>query len=123
MEVGGILSEKVKLSEGELVLKESRANLQADFLIPQGGRLYLTSKRLIFIPSKLSISPDRLETAVIDLSQIRTLEKKRGDMSNLLGGSFRSRLLIRTEDKSYFFQVWGLDDWLRKIHEARGKQT
>jgi len=45
MKSGGILLGKVKLDEGEAVLNESRANLETDFIIPQGGRLYLTSRR------------------------------------------------------------------------------
>jgi len=118
MKICGILSDKVKLDEGESVLKESRASLQTDFIIPLGGRLYLTSRRLIFIPCKLSISPDRLETIVINLSEVSAAEKKKGDMSNLLAGSFRSRLHIRAGDRSYIFQVWGLDDWLERIKES-----
>jgi hypothetical protein len=117
MKSGNVLLGKVKLDEGEAVLKESRASLETGFIIPQGGRLYLTSRRLIFIPGKWSLSPNRLETVVIDLSQVSAAEKKKGDMSNLLAGSFRKRLHIRAGDRSYLFQVWGLDGWLEQIKE------
>lgn len=35
------LSRKVALEGNEPILKQSRANLQTDFIIPSGGRLFL----------------------------------------------------------------------------------
>jgi hypothetical protein len=38
---------RVQLQEGEALLRGSSANLQATFIVPLGGRLHLTNKRLI----------------------------------------------------------------------------
>lgn len=112
------LSRKVALEGNESILKQSRANLQTDFIIPSGGRLFLTNKRLIFLPDRLSISPEKLAGITINLSDIETVGKKKGDMTNLLAGSFRSRLDLCGKDESYIFQVWGLDEWIKRIKEA-----
>jgi len=68
--------------------------LQIDFFIPIGGRLFLTSKRLIFIPGRFNISPEKPENVTLTLGTINRVEKKTGDMSNLLAGSLRSRLQV-----------------------------
>ena len=44
MSIGGTFNNKAGLEKGEVVLKESRANLQTDFIMSQGGRLFLSSQ-------------------------------------------------------------------------------
>jgi len=82
---------QVELQQGETVLKGSRANLQTDFVMSQGGRLFLTNKRFIFLPARFSIpiSAQKAEGIILDLARIKVVEKRKGDMTNLLAGSFR----------------------------------
>ena len=116
--MGAMLSRKVRLETGESILKQSRANLQIDFFIPIGGRLFLTSKRLIFIPGRFNISPEKLENVTLALDTINRIEKKTRDMSNLLAGSLRSRLQVQSHDKLYILQVWDLNNWLKALKTA-----
>ena len=119
--MGEMLSRKVRLETGESILKQSRANLQIDFFIPIGGRLFLTSKRLIFIPGRFNISPEKPENVTLTLGTINRVEKKTRDMSNLLAGSFRSRLQvqsIQSHDKLYILQVWDINNWLKALKTA-----
>ena len=111
---------RVQLQEGEVLLKESRANLQTTFIVPLGGRLLLTNKRLIFLPDRFSvpIPARRAKDTALDLVSITTVEAIKGDMTNLLAGSFRRRLHIQGKDASYIFQVWGLDQWTNSLKEA-----
>jgi len=110
-------STRVQLQEGEALLRKSRANLQTAFIVPLGGRLLLTSKRLIFVPDRFSIPipARRAEGAVIDLVSVTAVEAVKGDMTNLLAGSFRRRLHVRCNEASYLFQVWSLDEWIKSL--------
>ena len=118
MNIGSTFYNKIELEKDEALLKKSKANLQISFIIPQGGTLFLTNKRLIFRPSKLSISPEKPKSIILNLADITEVEKRRRDMTNLLAGSFRRRLHIQYEDESYIFQVWGLGAWIKQIEEA-----
>ncbi len=111
---------KVKLRQGEVLLKESRANFQSGFIVPQGGKLLLTNKRLTFLPDRFTIPiPARkAKDIVLDLVCITMVEIMKGDMTNLLAGSFRSRLCIQCNETAYIFQTWGLDDWVKSLKEA-----
>ena len=111
---------RAKLQEGEVILRESRANLQTTFIVPLGGRLLLTGRRLIFLPDRFSIPFPawRAEGTVIDLVSVTAVEVMRGDMANLLAGSFRRRLQVRCNEASYLFQVWRLDEWIESLREA-----
>ena len=64
---------------------------------------------------------DILKFASPDLADIKVVEKRKGDMTNLLAGSLRSRLYIQCNEKSYIFQIGGLDEWIRSIKEVIGK--
>lgn len=108
----------VALEANESVRKESRANLQTDFIIPVGGKLILTNRRLIFIPDKFStVKQDNMETIILHIADLQAVEKKRGDMKNLLSGSFRDRLQIRSRERSFIFQVWDLKGWIILFEE------
>jgi hypothetical protein len=100
----------------ENLIKEARANLQTDFIIPVGGKLILTDRRLVFIPDKFStVKQANTETIILNIADLRIVEKKKGDIKNLLSGSFRERLSVSSQGKSYIFQVWGVDGWLKSI--------
>ena len=111
---------RAELRQGEILLKESRANLQTGFIVPLGGKLLLTNKRLIFLPDRFSIPfPARRATdTVLDLVSMKVVEAIKGDMTNLLAGSFRRRLCIQCNEASYVFQVWGLDAWVESLKQA-----
>ena len=113
-------STRVQLQEGEILLRKSRANLQTAFIVPLGGRLLLTSKRLIFLPDRFSvpIPARRAEDTVIELVSVTAVEAVKGDMTNLLAGSFRRRLHVRCNEASYLLQVWSLDEWIKSLREA-----
>jgi len=103
----------------ENLINEARANLQTDFIIPVGGKLILTNRRLIFIPDKFStVKQDNMETIILNIADLLIVEKKKGDIKNLLSGSFRDRLSVSSQVKSYIFQVWGVDEWLKSFRNA-----
>jgi len=118
--MGSTPNMQVELQQGETVLKESMANLQSNFIASQGGRLFLTNKRFIFLPERFSIpmSAQKAEVIILDLVRIKVVEKRKGDMTNLLAGSLRSRLYIQCNEKSYIFQVRSLDEWINRVKEA-----
>ncbi len=111
---------RVQLQEGEVLLKESRANLQTSFIVPIGGKLLLTNKRLIFLPDRFSIPipARRARDTVLDLASVKVIEAVKGDMTNLLAGSIRRRLHIQCGERSYTFQVWRLAEWVKSLKEA-----
>jgi len=111
---------RVKLRQGEVLLKKSRANLQAGFIVPLGGKLLLTNKRLFFLPDRFTIPirPRKAKDVVLDLVCITGVERVKGDMTNLLAGSFRSRLHVQCNEAAYTFQTWGLDEWVKNLKEA-----
>ena len=111
---------RVKLRQGEILLKKSRANLQAGFIVPLGGKLLLTNKRLFFLPDRFTIPirPRKAKDIALDLVCITMVERMKGDMTNLLASSFRSRLHVQCNDTSYIFQMWGLDEWVKSLKEA-----
>jgi len=109
-----------QLQEGEVLLRESRANLQTAFIVPLGGRLLLTNKRLIFLPDRFSIPFPawRAKDTILDLASVTEVEAVKGDMTNLLAGSFRRRLHVRCNEASYLFQLWSLDEWIKGLRKA-----
>ena len=111
---------RVQLQEGEVLLRESRANLQTTFIVPLGGRLKLTNKRLIFLPDRFSIPfpARRAEDTAVDLACVTAAEAVKGDMRNLLAGSFRRRLHVQCNEVSYLFQVWSLEEWIKTLRAA-----
>jgi len=115
-----MLSTRAQLQEGEALLRESRANLQTTFIVPLGGRLLLTNKRLIFLPDRFSIPipARRAKDTILGLASVTVVEAMKGDMTNLLAGSFRRRLHVQCNDASYLFQVWRLDEWLKSLTKA-----
>jgi hypothetical protein len=113
-------SARVQLQEGEVLLRKSRANLQTTFIVPLGGRLHLTSKRLIFLPDRFSIPipARRAKDTILGLASVTVVEAMKGDMTNLLAGSFRRRLHVQCNEASYLFQVWRLEEWVKSLSEA-----
>lgn len=107
-----------QLIKGESVIREGRANLQTDFIVPLGGKLVLTNIRLMFIPDKFTtVRQEPSGPVSIDIADIGEVVKKSGDLGNLLAGSFRNRLHIRCRDRSLVFQVWDINAWIISIKE------
>jgi len=113
-------STRLQLRNGEVLLRDSRANLQTAFIVPVGGRLILASKRLIFLPDRFSFPfpARRAQDTAVDLASVTAVEAVKGDMTNLLAGSFRRRLHVQCNGTSYLFQVWSLDEWIESLREA-----
>ena len=111
---------RAPLQAGEVLLRESRANLQTLFIVPVGGRLLLTNKRLLFLPDRFSIPfpARRADDTMLDLVSVTVVEAVKGDMTNLLAGSFRRRLHVQCNEASYLFQVWRLDEWIKSLKDA-----
>ena len=109
-----------RLQKGEVLLKESRANLQTTFIVPIGGKLKLTNKRLIFLPDRFSIPfpARRAQDTILDLVSVKAVEVIKGDMANLLAGSFRRRLHVQCIGASYLFQVWRPNEWIKSLKDA-----
>jgi len=115
-------SSRAQLRDGEAVLRQSRANLKTTFIVPLGGMLLLTNKRLIFLPDRFSIPirARRAKDVILDLASVKSVNILKGDTNALLAGSVRPRLHVQCEEASYLFHVWGLDEWIRALREAIG---
>ena len=113
------LNKDMQLNKSESVIKQSRANLQTDFIVPKAGTLVLTNMRLMFIPDKFTnVKQEPSGPVSIDISDIKGVGKKGGDLGNLLAGSFRNRLQIEGGGRLYIFQVHSLNGWITAIEAA-----
>lgn len=115
--LGGTFYRRVELGEGEAVIRESNAALQTSFILAQSGKLLLTNRRLVFLPARL-FAFSKLKHLILDLADINAVEKKRGDVTNLLAGSWRKRLSVQCKGEEHIFLVRKLDDWLQMIKDT-----
>ena len=109
--------EAAKLGDGEIIIRESNAALQTSFFLPQSGKLLLTNKRLVFLPTGL-FAFYKAKPVIISIANIGVAAIKRGDISNLLAGSLRKRLSVRCEGEEYIFLVGKLEHWVRAVQGA-----
>ena len=115
--IGITFCEAVELGEGEVVIRESNAALQTSFFIPQSGKLVLTNKRLVFLPSGF-FAFYKVRHIIVNLADIEVAEIRRGDTTNLLAGSLRKRLSIQCKGEEHIFLVRKLDEWAQLIQDA-----
>lgn len=103
------------LLDDEEIVYESRAKLQRG-LGTVGGRLTLTSKRLIFEPLK---SSNQSELVVVKLSHILGM-RKRWTMYRRRIPIFPSTLSVKMKtDKVYRFVLLRRSAWAKRIHAQK----
>lgn len=83
-----------------------------------GGHLYLTTRRLLFVPNAI-------ERSLVgnawqgDLTTVVDAGKQKRDLSQLLGGSIRDRLWVEFDDLAIErFRVKHLDEVLAQVRAA-----
>jgi hypothetical protein len=106
---------KTSLLAGETLIKDGAANLQRG-LETVGGRLYLTSQRLVFEPHAVNI---QTEVAVLPLTAVTGARKCWTKFLNLIPIAPNSIAVSTTEGKDYRFVTWGREAWLAAIAGRR----
>ena len=104
----------IKLRESETLLKESAANLQRG-KETVGGRLFLTSERLVFMAHKFNIQRGTTEIAIGEIIDTEPRWTKFLGLVPL----FPNSLAIRTRDGTEFsFVLAGRSVWADVIKDA-----
>jgi hypothetical protein len=118
--VGGGIWKEVPLLDGEVVAKESQAYHRAGSLHLVWGKLFLTSRRLIYCPSKLS-GPWRNQRLAIPLEEITALGRtKRPWYWTLpLWGMPPDSFYVEVRGKRHLVQRgWGMEPVLAQVHRG-----
>lgn len=104
----------MQLSPGEELIKEGSANMQRG-LETVGGKLYLTSSRLIFEPHSFNFQPEPRE---IPLAQIETTALGWTKFLNAIPLAPNALLLNTTSGEELRFTLFARKDWAAKIEAA-----
>jgi len=102
---------RTPLMPGESIVREGLANLQRG-IETVGGKLYLTTKRLIFEPHAFNIQRSVL---VIPLEEVRELRPCWTRFLNLLPVTPNSLAVMTTDGGEYRFVVWRRYEWKEAI--------
>ena len=105
---------KTPLGESEALLRHGAANMWRG-IEAVGGRLYLTSRRLVFESHGFNI---RTGITILQLSDISAMRARRTLL--LVPNGIEIRLADGRVEK---FVVWRRAQWLSAITRARGQHT
>lgn len=109
-----ILFPKPNLSTSENILFSVMANRTQSAQRAVGGKLFVTNKRILFIPHRFDSLFGGKELS-LNISEIDTIEKEEAG-ADVLGGGLRDRLKIVTSNKkNELFVVNNLDDTIKKL--------
>ncbi|MTI66299.1 MAG: hypothetical protein FH753_06830 [Firmicutes bacterium] len=101
-----------KMLDGEKVIKEGKAN-RSNFINAQGGKLYLTNKRLVFVGHGKNIGEG---TIAVELNEILTYGKA-FTFSIFLPIPIPNAMKVVTQKgKKYKFTVYGRKKWIKEIN-------
>lgn len=104
-----------KMIEGETIIKEAKANRYANILLSQGGKLYLTNKRIVFVGHGLNIGEG---TIAVNLDDILTVRLASSSMLALLFIPIPNAISIRTSNgTTHKFMVTKRNEWVDAISE------
>ncbi|MDD5005059.1 MAG: hypothetical protein PHS93_00965 [Candidatus Omnitrophica bacterium] len=104
-----------KTIEGEAIVKEGKAN-KTNFFISQGGDLYLTNKRLVFIGHGVNIATS---TLAVSLSEVLIIRKAfTWTILALLLPIPNAFKITLNNGKVYKFTVFKREDWISVIENA-----
>ena len=115
-EFGGGIFEKVKKMENEYVTDEALAN-HVEHKIARGGKIYLTNKRLIFIPHKLD-SNLGANILILPLEEIDNVGYTGVRFTQIFSGGLRRRLSVTHACKEHLFVINKLDYWINEINNS-----
>jgi len=103
------------LLPGEQALKDGPANLQRG-AETVGGRLYLTSQRLVFEPHALNV---QRQAGALPLAQIQSVELGWTKFLGLLPLAPNALIVGTTAGEPWRLTLWGRAEWLTAIEAAR----
>jgi hypothetical protein len=103
------------LGDGERIVRESGANLQRG-IETVGGRLFLTTRRLIFEAHRFNVKTGR---TVVRLRDVEDVWKCWTRLFGLVPIFPNSLAVSTAEGKTYRFVMFGRDKWVRAIREAK----
>ena len=106
---------KTEFQEGETLLREGMANLQRGWETV-GGKLYLTSERLIFESHRFNIQTGTTSISLKDVVSVRKC------WTRLFGSLplFPNSLAVETKNgKSAQIVLWGRTAWINAIESSR----
>lgn len=104
---------KLKLREGEQVLKDGAANLQRG-VETVGGRLYLTNQRLVFQPHRFNVQSQQAELELGGVRSVRPCWTKFLNLIPLVPNS----LSVGASQGEYRFVLFGRRAWASAIQSA-----
>ena len=104
---------KLKLREGEQVLKDGAANLQRG-VETVGGRLYLTNQRLVFQPHRFNVQS---QAAELELAGVRSIRPCWTKLLNLIPLAPNSLSVVAAQEE-YRFVLFGRRAWASAIQSA-----
>lgn len=104
---------KLKLREGEQVLKDGAANLQRG-VETVGGRLYLTNQRLVFQPHRFNV---QFQPAELELAGVRSVRPCWTKLLNLIPLAPNSLSVVAAQEE-YRFVLFGRRAWATAIRAA-----
>lgn len=109
---------KIELRRDERIIKQGKANFQRG-LETVGGRLYLTTIRIVFEPHLFNIQSAPEE---IDLASVVSVEK---GWTKFLGfvPLFPNAIIITTSDRRYVLTVFDRDGWITSIGKRSDKKS
>jgi hypothetical protein len=102
--VGGVTTRRMPLQPGEMLLKEASggcALLKPRRRVYWDGKLYLTSRRVIWMRYRLAFPLPRTSTVEIPLQRIKSVDFVRGSLMKLPG------IIIETRENDYQFGLYG----------------
>lgn len=105
---------KTILANNETLIHKGSANLLYK-LDNTGGKLYLTSERLVFEAHKLNFA---FGTQEIPLLKIKTVDTGWTKFLGFIPLFPNAVLVTTTEGKRFRFAVWGRKKWVKRIHNA-----
>lgn len=103
------------LSEGETLLRSGRANMQRG-AETVGGKLYLTSERMVFIAHSFSVRSGPSEVPLALIAEVSTAWTKLFGVLPLMPNSLA---LTLRDGSARSFVVPGRGAWIAAIDEAR----
>lgn len=106
---------KTELRQGEKLIKEGAANLQKN-IETVGGKLFLTSQRLVFESHKLNFQSGVTE---ISISNVHSAEKCWTKFLGVLPLFPNSLVVYTKQGEEYRFVLFGRGAWLAAIEATK----
>ena len=106
---------KTELNQKEQIIKQGAANLQKG-VESVGGKLYLTSQRLVFEAHKINTQGGKTEIQILDIQSTEKCWTKLLGIIPLLPNSLS---IYSRAGKEYRFVLFGRDSWAGAIDASK----